>query len=121
MTSRGHLIHVGMHGRHTYCYSATALSGFIRFTNGKLKDGAVPMKPIPWLQYLSQSLVQTSEVLVNRDHKNILPYLNLGMFKENNHKSAIGICYCETVSSNNENLATSYNFLFALLHSGIPK
>lgn len=79
------------------------------------------MKPIAWLQHLTQSLAQSSQALVNRDHENILSYLNLGVSKENNHKTVICICYYQAVSSNNENLATSYNFLFALLHSGIPK
>lgn len=79
----------------------------------------MPMKSIAWLKHLSQSLAQTSQVLINRNHENILSYLNLGVSKENNHKSPICICYYETVSSNNENQATSYNFLFAL--PGTPK
>lgn len=71
------------------------------------------------LKNLSQSLAQTSQVLINRNHENILSYLNLGVSNENNPKSDICICYYETVSSNNENLASSYNFLFAL--PGTPK
>lgn len=89
---------MGMHGRPTYGSSAVALGGFVRFTNGKLKYCVVPMKPIARLQHLSQSLTQSSQVLVNRDHQNILSYLNLGVSKENNHKPVICMCYYETVS-----------------------